>query len=326
MESVPLDAHNTVSDETLIEAGTSTRTSNHVRSDDVRTPLPVQEAPTTSGISSSSRKEVSRAAPPNKGEVPRMNKVIKADAPPPKEDRRSPADEAMSGHYAKPHSIAEPWDKLRDSRKDVLLHRDVYNEVASKTLVQHHGPNCATCSMARWIPVPGVLDAPEPLRSRIHPEGIPEVLHSLPPAKRRRVQDDTTMLDMAARDCLSAHRSGRKFSLEHPGNSVAKDLPSWVELCNEPGVLIVREHHCMYPPCSSRKYQMLITDMQAVADRLGRMCRSIDNVCDRTGIQHADTSPVVSEGKIINPVLMTCLSIQRIGSATVRLVVLTSGE
>lgn len=62
------------------------------------------------------------------------------------------------------------------------------------------------------------------------PRGIPEVIVSLPAPKRRKLELDTEMADMAARECLKTHLSGRYFSLENPKNSIARELDTWKAL------------------------------------------------------------------------------------------------
>ena len=68
---------------------------------------------------------------------------------------------------------------------------------------------------------------PLPLRSAEYPEGLPRVFDPEHPdfsAKTmERVKNDTFMAQLAAKCCLKAHRSGRAFTLEHPGRSRALD-------------------------------------------------------------------------------------------------------
>lgn len=82
--------------------------------------------------------------------------------------------------------------------------------------LSHWAPNCSSFSRARERPIKGVRFPPAPLRSPLFPTGIPEVLGKLPPAKRRKVTDDTKMAIMAAEYCEEAHLRGDLFSLEHP--------------------------------------------------------------------------------------------------------------
>lgn len=44
---------------------------------------------------------------------------------------------------------------------------------------------------------------------------------------RKRLHGDTEMAELAATQCMKAHRRGDLFSLEHPRNSIAKSLQSW---------------------------------------------------------------------------------------------------
>ena len=94
---------------------------------------------------------------------------------------------------------------------------------------------------------------PKPVRNESFPGSIPEVLSEMSeksrksffffwlgaawvksraerPKSRKRLDLDTAMADMAARDCLKRHRHERGFGLEHPEGSIARHLPSWKQL------------------------------------------------------------------------------------------------
>ena len=136
--------------------------------------------------------------------------------------------------------IKDPWDVLIDPEKNVLKHREQLCNDARTSSVSHWGPNCATFTRAREIEMPGVPKAPKPLRSNAYPEGLPEVLDqarlNVHGKNRQRVIDDTIMANLAADECLLAHRAGNGFTLEHPGRSIALNLDSWVRLMQEPCV------------------------------------------------------------------------------------------
>ena len=120
----------------------------------------------------------------------------------------------------------------------------------------------------------------------------------MPPLKRRKVQDDAAMADMAGKKCLKAHREGRKFSLEHPKNSLARHLPSWVELEAEDGVMVTEYHTCMFEPSVRKKSQCLIHNIPEL-EILGKTCES-GGICSRTGEKHKDWKPVVERGRVIS--------------------------
>ena len=124
--------------------------------------------------------------------------------------------------------MREPWDLLRG--RDVFTHKAVLNLELDATLIKHWAPNCSTFSRAREKPIPGVKFSPKPLRNDRFPNGIPEALEKLPAAKRRKVNLDTEMAELAAKDCIKSHLSHRYFSLEHPRNSIARRLESWERL------------------------------------------------------------------------------------------------
>ena len=157
-------------------------------------------------------------------------------------------------------------------------------------------PNCCTFSRARERPIPGAIYSPKPLRSIEFPEGVPEVLDSLPVSKRRKLDLDTHMADLAAESCISAHREGRHFSLEHPRNSLARGLVSWQKLERMSGVQTTSYHACMFHPCKRRKSQVLIHNIPGLERFVGLECRS-SRLCSRTGSAHS-WQPTIENGKV----------------------------
>ena len=116
--------------------------------------------------------------------------------------------------------VHDPWDVLRG--KDVFKEGEHLKNVLLLANVSHWAPNCATFSRAREIPIVGVKFRPQPLRDEEHPEGLP----GLSVKHRARVHKDTALAELAAVNCLTYHRSGKMFSLEHTGRSLALHLPS----------------------------------------------------------------------------------------------------
>ena len=191
--------------------------------------------------------------------------------------------------------VFPPWDLLRG--RDVFRDSFLLREELDSALVQHWAPNCGTFSRARERPIPGVANAPVPLRSDKYPKGIPSVLRDLPPAKRRKVELDTSMAEMAAIECLSAHKSGRYFSLENPKNSIARCLESWEELEKAEGVFSTEYHACMFRECRRRKSQILIHNIPHLKGKIGKLCPSSGR-CKRTGLPHLSWKPRVVGGKV----------------------------
>ena len=113
-----------------------------------------------------------------------------------------------------------------------------------------------------------------PSHSEEHPRGIPEVLSKLPQTKRRKLDLDTRMAEMAAQHCIIAHREGRYFSLEHPRNSLARGLESWRRLEGTEGVKTTYYRACMLHPCKRRKSQVLIHNIPDLERHIGLECRS----------------------------------------------------
>ena len=140
-------------------------------------------------------------------------------------------------------------------------------------------------------------NAPVPLRSDLHPRGIPSVLEGLPPSKKRKVELDTDMAEMSAVECLKAHRSGRYFSLENPKNSIARQLKPWKDLEGEVGVFCTEYHACMFAECRRKKAQVLIHNMAPLVDFIGKICPSSSR-CARTLLPHLTWKPRVVKGRV----------------------------
>ena len=181
--------------------------------------------------------------------------------------------------------------------RDVFQEGEALNKALDESLVRHWAPNCSTFSRAREKPIPGVTFSPTPLRDDENPCGIPSVVAELPPAKRRRLDLDTQMADMAAKDCISSHRAGRYFSLEHPKNSIARRLDSCVELEGLPGVFTTEYHACMFEGCRRRKSQVLIHNIPGMVEYVSRRC-NCSKTCTRTGVSHLSWKPLVVNGRV----------------------------
>ena len=148
--------------------------------------------------------------------------------------------------------VREPWDLCRGL--DVFRMRSELDNEVDLASFTHWAPNCNTFSMARSQPYSWCPKPPKPVRSVSEPEGIRKVSQKLPKAKRRRIEKDTEMADLAALNCAKALSAGKGFGLEHPLNSLARRLPSWKELENLPGVFCTEDHACMFHSSRRRKY------------------------------------------------------------------------
>ena len=190
--------------------------------------------------------------------------------------------------------VFPPWDILRG--RDVFLSSSELGLELEDSDFSHWAPNCATFSRAREIPIKGVASPPAPLRSSLHPMGIPKEVAKMSRKARLRLEKDTEMADMAAKDCISRHKRGKWFSLEHPGRSIALDLPSWRELVSLEGVHVTRYHTCMFDGSSRRKAQVLIHNTTELTE-LGKTCES-SHLCDRTNKPHHKWRPIVSCGRV----------------------------
>ena len=189
------------------------------------------------------------------------------------------------------HVVHEPWDVLRG--KDVFKESESLRLILESSNVSHWAPNCATFSRAREIPIAGIKFRPRPLRDESHPEGLPSLSYK----QRMRVRKDTELANLAANNCLIFHKTGRKFSLEHTGRSLALHLPSWKKLCSEPGIITTFYHACMFEPCQRQKLQVLIHNMPSMVKFIQKTCGSKE-ICSRTNKRHKSFHPLVKLGKV----------------------------
>ena len=190
---------------------------------------------------------------------------------------------------AKRKRVFEPWDILRG--RDVFAQRDLLLKESDSADLSHWAPNCSSFSRARERPIPGVRFPPKPLRTVTCPEGIPEVLFRLNPSKRRKLDDDTAMAKLSAERCIKAHTQGRSFSLEHPLNSLARNLPSWKHLESLQGVHVTPYHACMFDGGERRKAQVLIHNSVALGNAIGKVC------LDPPQMQQNGEAPQILEAK-----------------------------
>lgn len=189
--------------------------------------------------------------------------------------------------------VLEPWDLLRG--KDVFENSKELDRDCRACSASHKAPNCGTFSRARERPIKGVANPPKPLRSLSCPRGLP----GLKPKQLVRVDLDTRMADLSAIDCARLDSEGKAFSLEHPGNCLAKELDSWKALLSRPTTITSFYHACMFPPCERRKYQMLAHNMPLMHDHVSLLCDSWD-ICSRTGLPHETLAPTVSQGRVVS--------------------------
>ena len=188
-----------------------------------------------------------------------------------------------------------PWDLLRG--RDVFKDSVELEQELDDSALAHWAPNCATFSRAREIPIKNVTNPPRPLRSTEHPAGVPAELLLLSKKSLKRLRDDTRMADMAAENCLKRHRRNQKFTLEHPGRSIALFLPSWKKLREEEGVMEIFYHTCCFEGSRRKKFQVLITNEESFVEFMGKTCQGT-KFCTRTGERHLKWRPTVDAGRV----------------------------
>ena len=138
---------------------------------------------------------------------------------------------------------------------------------------------------------------PKPLRDSEHPEGIPEEMAKLSGKGLKRLRDDTAMADLAAEECWEVAETDRGFTLEHPGNSIARSLRSWKRLTARRDVHVIEYHTCRFGGSKRRKFQVLITNRAEFRRWIGLTCEG--PLCQRTGEPHQRWRPTVSCGKVV---------------------------
>ena len=174
---------------------------------------------------------------------------------------------------------------------------DLEEEIADSDL-SHWAPNCATFSRAREIPLKNVKHPPKPVRSENHPEGIPSEIKKMSRKAAARLKRDTEMADLSALQAEKSANAGRKFTLEHPGRSLALHLPSWKRLLKRDDVHVIYYHTCMFKGSRRKKHQVLISNEKSFIVAIGKRCNGHD-VCDRTGLPHLKWRPTVSGGRVV---------------------------
>ena len=191
--------------------------------------------------------------------------------------------------------VLPPWDLLRG--RCVFRDRVSRLKEVSEADLSHFAPNCATFSRAREIPIKGVANPPRPLRSSEFPEGIPEEVSRLSKKALKRLNNDTEMADLSACLCEEIDEQGKAFTLEHPGNSIALFLKSWIRLRRRSSVHTVFYHTCMFAGSKRKKYQVLITNRKCFVKRMTKLCNG--GLCQRTGRKHLRWRPTVAGGRVV---------------------------
>ena len=135
------------------------------------------------------------------------------------------------------------------------------------------------------------------MRSENFPEGIPEEIGKMSHKAKKKLEDDTSMANLAAEQCTKKHLEGSYFSLEHPGRSLAHNLDSWRGLKELQGVRVLDYTTCMFEGSRRRKFQSLVCNHEAF-EPMSLVCQG-KKLCDRTGLPHLKWRPTTSGGKVL---------------------------
>lgn len=106
------------------------------------------------------------------------------------------------------------------------------------------------------------------------------------------------MAVLSAEQAEKAAEVGKKFTLEHPGRSIALHLPSWKRLLARDDVHVIYYHTCMFKGSRRKKHQVLISNEDSFVAAIGKRCNGHD-ICDRTGLPHLKWRPTVSGGRVV---------------------------
>lgn len=107
------------------------------------------------------------------------------------------------------------------------------------------------------------------------------------------------MAVMAAQRCIQSHREGKWFSLEHPKNSIARQMDSWKALGSLEGVTATPYHSCMFHPSERRKSQVLIHNIPGLSYHMRRICEN-ERTCSRTERPRKNWKPKVVGGRVVS--------------------------
>ena len=164
----------------------------------------------------------------------------------------------------------------------------------------HFAPPCGTASRAREKRIPGLPGGgPKPLRSPVHPRGLPD-LDSRMPHAGRRVRAANAIYDWIARAAASLTKRGIPWTLENPHDSLFWYLITVIGLLVEQ-VGDVFFHNCMHGGTRDKRTRLRCFPAQAFA-ALGINC---DNSHEHApwGV-HPETGQFATAGERVYPVLL----------------------
>ena len=199
--------------------------------------------------------------------------------------------------------VSEPWDKLRgrtvngksEFDLEVPANLERLRGQAAMALAQHWAPDCSTLSRVLDRPIAGAPagKGPQPLRSRLHPRGLPwkTLQAQFGTATAKAIHEKLTLHNLmavtAAQECIRTVREGRFACIENPGNSYLWQLPEYKELAAMSGMVWFTLHNCAFGG-KRRKYTGILTNIPGLQDTLEKRCGATgsDAVCDFSGAVH----------------------------------------
>ena len=129
----------------------------------------------------------------------------------------------------------------------------------------HGAPPCGTASRARDIPMSSDEHGPPPLRSELHPEGLP----GLTKFWKNRVDSANAIYERMCNFCFFLNVLSITWSLENPGNSYMWMLPYFMQLATT--AWFVYFHSCVHGGDRKKLTGVLTT---------GRFLEALEGYCD----------------------------------------------
>ena len=114
-----------------------------------------------------------------------------------------------------------------------------------RLLYVHFAPPCGTCSRAREVPIKNAKCPPVPLRSELHPRGLPGLQQQNLP-QFMRVQLANELYDLMFDAVADLSQRGIAWSIENPRNSLLWYFPKSLELSRSLEISDAHFQHCMF--------------------------------------------------------------------------------
>ena len=169
-----------------------------------------------------------------------------------------------------------------------------YAEAESGSLVHaHFAPSCGTASKAREKKIPGVSNAPRPLRSESYPDGLP----SLHQHEQDRVREANISYEAMVRFLLFLVALGVSVSIENPVNSLFWNTSFMLALFAQIAGHFSILQHCMHGGTRDKKSKFWSFNPRCPNVNL---LETLAILCDGSHV-HASWKPRVVDNRLVFP-------------------------